>query len=133
MDPTARKRFECLFGRRPFKAENPFAAMKLRLEAVIPDPFKISKAIPYSLVLLIKEACARDPAERYQKLGEVMDELSPLAETYDIYPAQHLNRKNQVAALYIYFDESQQTQINRLGDELFFKAIKFRIEVKTLQ
>lgn len=125
--------YEMLTGRRPFEAENPFAAMNRRLEVEIPDPCVISKDLPYPLCCLIKKACARDPAQRYQNIGEVMDELIPLAEAYDIYPGRCSIRKSQVSALYFYYEENQKTQLSQLVDELSDKVKKIGIEVKTSQ
>lgn|GEM_PF-243647 len=123
--------YEMLTGRRPFQADSPFDAMNLRVGAEIPDPGTFSKDLPAPLCSFIKKACARDPARRYQNLGEVMDALSPLAEAYDIYPGQCSIPKSKVAALYLFYEDSQQARLNELVHELIEKAGKLGVAVKT--
>jgi serine/threonine protein kinase len=57
--------FEMLTGEVPFKGENPFVAMNLRLLENAPPARELVPEIPRSLQGIIQCALARDPDERY--------------------------------------------------------------------
>ncbi len=67
--------FEMLTGKRPFLAPNPLQMAMLRLTNEPPSPAKINPDIPPLLDAAIIKGLARDPRERYARVGDFVQAI----------------------------------------------------------
>lgn len=74
--------YEMATGQGPFKRRTPIETMN----AVINEPHRpigeLNKSIPPPLVAIIDRMLAKAPADRYQSMQQVVDELRVVAQTY---------------------------------------------------
>jgi serine/threonine-protein kinase len=67
--------YEMLTGCVPFSADNPFAAMNLRMTSTPVSPRKLNSAVPEGLAAIVMKCIRRDPDERYQRADQLLQDL----------------------------------------------------------
>ena len=67
--------FHCLTGEPPFQGGSPRGVLSRKLETVTPDPREINADVPPNLAQVVMRMMARDPNERFQTPGEVVEAL----------------------------------------------------------
>ncbi len=67
--------FEMLTGLVPFKSESHTSTIIKQITEPLPDPKKLNKKLPDSIVNVIYRATAKDPKDRYQDAGELIEDL----------------------------------------------------------
>jgi serine/threonine protein kinase len=67
--------FEMLTGRVPFDADTPLAVLIKHLTAPLPLPREVNPDIPEPVERVILKAVAKDPEDRYQWVGEMVEAL----------------------------------------------------------
>ncbi len=67
--------YEVLTGRLPFDTENEFELMKMQTEDMPPAPREINPAIPEAVEEAIMRAIQKNPDERFQTAGEMLEQL----------------------------------------------------------
>jgi len=72
--------YEMLTGRLPYDAESPLALMKQMIERPIPPLLDVAPGISPELSRLVAAMSERNPAERSQDAGEVLEQLRLLPE-----------------------------------------------------
>ncbi len=70
--------FQLATGRLPFAIHTPASAVKMHIEAPVPDPVQYQSGIPPAVTQIIFKALAKQPAERFQK-GKEMAQAVRLA------------------------------------------------------
>jgi serine/threonine-protein kinase len=70
--------YELLTGRLPFEADSPVEMMFRRLREPPAPPRRFNPRITHQLETIILQALARDPAERYSTMDELVNDLSRL-------------------------------------------------------
>lgn len=75
--------YEMIAGRPPYKGKSVIETMTLRLKTDPEPPHVVRPECPERLSEIILRAMTRDPAERYQTAGEMLDELSAFREGGD--------------------------------------------------
>jgi eukaryotic-like serine/threonine-protein kinase len=73
--------YELVCGRPPFDHEVPQACIAAIAADPIPDPREHRTDLPDDLAVVILRALAKDPAERFQSIDELVEALSPFAES----------------------------------------------------
>ncbi|GAP21775.1 serine/threonine-protein kinase [Leptolinea tardivitalis] len=63
--------YEMLTGAVPFDAESPLAVLQKQIAAPLPDPRTIRSDLPESMVLLLKKALTKNPADRFSTASEM--------------------------------------------------------------
>jgi hypothetical protein len=58
-----------LTGRVPFNDENPMNVLQMHLRAELPP---LPQNVPYEVQMVVRKALAKDPGQRYQSAGEMM-------------------------------------------------------------
>ena len=71
--------FQMVTARLPFEAETPYAVVLAHAEQPLPDPKAICPEIPDSVSALIQRMCAKDPSQRYETPGQLVDEIDAIA------------------------------------------------------
>src|SRR5690349_20570010 len=61
--------YEMLTGRVPFNDENPMNVLQMHLRAEVPP---LPQTVPYEVQMVVRRALAKDPGQRYQSAGEMM-------------------------------------------------------------
>ncbi len=67
--------FEMFAGKRPFKARSMIELLNMHLNEPPPSPRALNPKIPVELEAIIRKALSKDPAKRYQDLGEMRKAL----------------------------------------------------------
>ena len=83
--------YEMLTGSVPFKAENPFAAMNLRLTSTPLSPRSLNSLVPAGIAAIVMQCIRRDPDERYERADELLQDLKHYDEldlTQFIFPPE---------------------------------------------
>jgi serine/threonine-protein kinase len=88
--------FEMLTGRVPYEAETPMAVVIKHLTAPLPLPRHVNPGILEPVERVILKALSKDPADRYQTAGEMVEALrwvveeaeTPLVELAPLPPAE---------------------------------------------
>jgi len=73
--------YELLAGQRPYPEESAATLIKLKQSTDIPDLSEKVRGLPYKLSRFIDKSCVRNPFERYQNLGQALDELLPFKDS----------------------------------------------------
>ena len=83
--------YEMLTGSVPFKAENPFAAMNLRLTSTPLSPRSLNSLVPAGIAAIVMQCIRREPDERYERADELLQDLKHYDEldlTQFIFPPE---------------------------------------------
>ncbi|MBJ93368.1 MAG: hypothetical protein CMP23_02720 [Rickettsiales bacterium] len=67
--------FELVTGRRAYKERDPDKRLQMVLEADLPSPRSINELIPERLELILQQALAADPADRYPSASAFQEDL----------------------------------------------------------
>ena len=79
--------FEMIMGRVPYEAETPMAIVLKHITAELPLPHTINASIPESVERVILRVLAKDPADRYQTAGEMVQALAAAVRSAMAEPA----------------------------------------------
>ncbi len=72
--------YEMLIGQVPFHAESQVGVAMKHVNEDLPDVQRRRPDLSASTALVVERATAKDPAERYQRIGEMIDDLSTALE-----------------------------------------------------
>ncbi|GAC1683192.1 MAG: hypothetical protein NVS9B9_05270 [Ktedonobacteraceae bacterium] len=72
--------FELLSGKPPFAGTSPLDTALQRLQSPLPSLHKLSPDIPISMELVINHALARDPSQRFQRVGELVEAFAQVCK-----------------------------------------------------
>ena len=72
--------FEMLVGQVPFSADSQVGVAMKHVNEELPDVQQRRPEISAAAALVVERATAKDPAERYQQVGEMIDDLSTALE-----------------------------------------------------
>jgi CRP-like cAMP-binding protein/tRNA A-37 threonylcarbamoyl transferase component Bud32 len=122
--------YEILTGQRPYPEENASDLMKLHCTQDIPDPAENAVDLPKALRRFILKACRRDPAERYQSVGEALADLQPLAEEIAPQYKYPNNVDRKTTTVLMSCKDEQQQELQHLLEKLEEKAKKLGIDFK---
>jgi serine/threonine-protein kinase len=67
--------FEMLTGHVPWEGDNPLAVMQQHLTAPVPELRSINPDMPPPLDAIVRKGLRKDPDERYQDAGEMLEDL----------------------------------------------------------
>ncbi len=116
--------YEMVTGEKPFRKEKLEKVMEAHMNCEIPDPAEITTYLPGLLRAFIIKACRRNPEERFQNVGEILELLVPLAnETVGsiVRPA----RGSSKCILEIFYDAAYRKELEGLLREFNIKAAEF--------
>jgi serine/threonine-protein kinase len=72
--------YEMLIGQVPFHADSQVGVAMKHVNEELPDVQRRRPEVSAAVALVVERATAKDPAERYQKVGEMIDDLSTALE-----------------------------------------------------
>jgi eukaryotic-like serine/threonine-protein kinase len=113
--------YEMFTGERPYAKNTVTEIISKHLREDIPDPGLIKPDLPPELRRLIVRATRCDPAQRYQDMPQVLEQLESLAEA-SRGEARQPAAKSKVTVLLISHREEQQMALNQLLDEFSARA-----------
>jgi len=67
--------YEMVTGRLPYEAETPLALLMKHINAPLPLPRKVNPAVPEGVERVILRAMAKNPDDRFQTVGEMVEAL----------------------------------------------------------
>jgi len=80
--------YQMLTGRLPFNADTPMGVMAAHVTQPVPDVRQARPDLPGDIQTVIERAMAKEPAERYPSMDEMIDDLRAVAAG-DFNPATH--------------------------------------------
>jgi serine/threonine protein kinase len=110
--------YELLIGQRPFPEESIGKLLDLHVKEDAPDPRIMIPDLPKELHCVIMKSIRKDPAERYNNVAEVVDELKPLVEKMGLKYESEVKRKENMMGLFLFYKDQHQLDLNRLMDKL---------------
>ena len=79
--------FEMFTGELPFSGDSAFAVALKHVQEAAPTPRAVNPRIPEALEAIIVRCMAKDPAERYQQIGELQADLYRISNTANVAAA----------------------------------------------
>ena len=122
--------YEMLTGRRPFPQEDAWEVMDLRIKRDIPDPAEIVPDLPEALGKFILKACARDANQRYQNVGEIIEDLKPLANELGLKKREISQENRKMATMFLLYKEEHQPELNRMMNEFCERVNELGVSCK---
>jgi serine/threonine protein kinase len=122
--------YEMLTGQRPFLEEDAWEVMDLRLKQDIPDPAEIVPDLPEALRKFILKACAREMSARYQDVGEIIEDLKPLANELGIRKQKISPVNRKMATMFLLYNDEHQPELNRMMNEFCEKVNEIGVSCK---
>ena len=103
--------YQLMLGRLPYDADTPLAVVLKHINEPLPMPQSINPDIPDELNRVILKTLAKNPADRYQKVGELMVDLR---KAVDMAQEDSLSDGAKAAAIKL----TGATMIGRVGSGL---------------
>jgi serine/threonine protein kinase len=85
--------YEMLTGRVPYEAETPMAVAIKHITAPLPSPREVNPDIPEPVEQVVLKALAKDPADRYQSVGQMLEALRQAVAEASVPPRAVLEKK----------------------------------------
>ncbi len=125
--------YEMLTGQRPFPEASAWEVMELRLKHDIPDPAEIEPKLPAALRKFILKACARDMGQRYQNVGEAIEDLKPLVNELGLKKREISTGNRKMATMFLMYNDEHQPELNRMMNEFCEKVNELGVSCKAAE
>ena len=89
--------FQLLSGRLPFRGANPLETALLRVQQPVPSLRSACPDVPEALDLVVSKALERDPAQRYQRAGDIAAAFERVLTILEAARKGSASRTGQVA------------------------------------
>ena len=122
--------YEMLTGQRPFPEKDAWEVMDLRLRQDIPDPAEIEPDLPDVLRKFILKACTRDMNQRYKNVGEIIEDLKPLAKKAGSKKRKDSQENRKMATMFLMYKEEHQPELNRMMQDFCTKVNELGVSCK---
>ena len=122
--------YEMVTGAKPFQAETVKDLLDLHLHRDIPDPVERVPDLPEGLRRFIMKASRADPDRRYQNVGQVLEEIRPLATRTVSAGRRVPPEKQKMTNIFLMYGEGDQQALTRLMEEFSAKASELGIVLK---
>lgn len=122
--------YEMVTGRRPFDGDDQWQVMEMRANHEIPDPANLVPDMPKTLRDFIRKACARDPADRYQNIPEVLEFLNPLIGEFALAGGETFRTQRKIKMFYLVYSDEHNKELKAAVDEFNAKIQRLGIELK---
>ncbi len=120
--------YEMLTGQIPFLDDDLQKVIDLHLHQDIPDPRKLVPDLPDALYNFLMRCTQREPSKRYQNIGEIIDELKPLAEKMGI--ETQLREQRKMMSLFLFYQDEHQLVLKRLVEEFTSELKKIGVALR---
>lgn len=121
--------YEMIVGKRPYPEDNLPELLKMHVNQDIPDPAESVPELPDRLRRLILKACQRDPNERYQNVGEVLEDLQQLSRDLGQGDREIAPETRKMTSLNLIYSDEQQVAFNQLLEEFSTKAKNLGVDI----
>jgi serine/threonine protein kinase len=91
--------YELVTGRKPYKADTPFAVLLKHVKDPLPPPKQYVANLPRQTEQVLFKALAKKPADRYQTMAEFAQALERLTQLSDTTPALNIKQGWAVGAV----------------------------------
>ena len=83
--------------------------------------------------MLILKACQRDPSQRYQNIGEILEDLRRLASDLGQESREITSKIRKMTILHLIYSEDKQMDLNRLMEQFSTEAKNLGIDIKAAE
>jgi serine/threonine protein kinase len=122
--------YEMIVGKSPYPDDSPPALLKMHLNQDIPDPAELVPDLPEGLRMFILKACQRDPKQRYQNIGEILEDLRRLASDLGQDSREIASKIRKMTILHLIYNEEKQMDLNRLMEQFSTEAKNLGVDIK---
>lgn len=109
--------YEIFTGQKPFSGDDLLAVMKMHKNAPMPDPRELVPDLPERVANLILKSCAKSQGQRYENMGEVVEELRAISNLLKEGISFVSTREKEITVLLITHGKDQSLSLNKLLDE----------------
>lgn len=125
--------YEMIVGKRPYPDDNVPALLKMHLNQDIPDPAELVPDLPEGLRMFIIKACQRNPNQRYQNIGEALEDLQRLVADSGQDTREIASKNRKMTILNLIYSEEKQMDLNRLLEHFSTEAKNLGIDIKAAE
>ena len=125
--------YEMIVGKRPYPEDNLPELLKMHVNQDIPDPAESVPELPDRLRRFILKACQRDPNERYQNVGEVLEDLQQLSRDLGQGDREIAPETRKMTSLNLIYSDEQEVAFNQLLEEFSTKAKNLGVDIKAAE
>jgi serine/threonine protein kinase len=122
--------FEMLAGYKAFPEEDPHEAMELHVEEDIPDPADHIPDLPVGLRRILLKACARDMAQRYRDIPELLEDVKPLADELGVSGHTRFSTTKRMMSLFLIYEDRHKLELNKLMEAFSLEVEDMGITLK---
>jgi serine/threonine protein kinase len=109
--------YEMITGEKPFPGNDVGKLIHSHLEEDIPDTRSKFPDLPDALHNFLKRSMRKDPSARYQNIGEILDELLPVAAKLGVRVKPEYYRKQKVMGMFLMYDGEQQLALKSVLEQ----------------
>ncbi len=106
--------YRIITGHYAFSASDARSLLRMHLTADIPDPRSLVPDLPDELYTFLTRATRKNPAERYQNIGRIINELEPLSERLGVQVASESTDHQNMKSLLLLYRNEHREMIERL-------------------
>jgi hypothetical protein len=122
--------YEMVTGKKPFYSADEWEMMQMRVTCDVRVPAAIQRDLPDALLRFISKACARNPADRYGAVEQILEDIGPLAQEYGVSNEILLKEKQNISTIFLLYGDGHLSALKHLMDEFSLKANKMGIKMK---
>jgi eukaryotic-like serine/threonine-protein kinase len=109
--------FRMITGQDAFHSPDIAELLNMHLHAAIPNPKSLVPDLPDELSDFIIRATQKNPAERYETVGQIMAELQPLSQRLGVEIPSDSRRNNNMMSLFLFYRVDKQAIIKQLVND----------------
>ncbi len=123
--------FEMFTGRKPFPGPNVADVLMAHREMPFPDAGAVNSDLPAEVADFIGKATQKNPADRYQGMGEVLEHLKHLAERYQAIQTVGGDPSPEKVVLLMSYHDVDRLELTRLIEDFRDRLHQLGVELST--
>ena len=106
--------YKMITGQEPFGVLDLSTLFQMQLHSSVPDPSLVIEGCPWEMTDFILKATQKNPADRYQSISEIIQELKPLARTMGVEIASDSFKQLNLMSLFLFYRDEHREILKQL-------------------
>jgi serine/threonine protein kinase len=123
--------FEMTTGQRPYPEDDIVKTLDLHLHQDVPDPSTLVADLPDELSHFVRRATRRNPAERYENISQVLQDLEALAARMDMKRQLKPREQRKMMGLLLFYEKQHELVLKQLLKDLSHDLHDIGAELRT--